>query len=154
MSVPDDIRFDGYDLSDLLLHDGTRASNMYAYFLDNKTATGLRIGNWKISLPQEAIKGNFWRASTAAHDTLLFNLKDDPSETTNLFHKYPEKAKEMTIALDAYKTEFGYIPPALVMTGNHQGDYLRKQRRDAIENALRCGIQGKENLIDGFIEAK
>jgi arylsulfatase len=154
IAVPENIRLDGCDLSDLLLHNGKRASNRYAYFRDNKLATGLRVGDWKILLPQEAIKGNFWRASTAAHDTLLFNLKDDPGETTNLFYKYPEKAKEMTVALDTYKAEFGDIPPALIMTGNHQLEYLRKQRRDAIENALRNGIQSKENRIDGFIETK
>ena len=152
--IPENIRLDGYDLSDLLLNSGHRASNMYAYFADNKIATGLRVDDWKISLPRSAIRGNYWRSSTAAHDTLLFNLKDDPGETTNLFYKYPEKAKEMTIALENYKAEFGEIPPALVMGGNHQLDDLRRQRREAIDNAISNGIQSKENQVDGFIEIR
>jgi arylsulfatase len=149
-AVPQDIRLDGCDLSDLLLHNGKRANNIYAYFRDNQFATGLRVGDWKISLPQEAIKGNFWRATTAAHDTLLFNLKNDPGETVNLFYEHPQKSQEMIAALNAYKAGFGDIPPALVMTGNHQLDYLRKQRKEAVENAVRNGAQSRENEVEGF----
>lgn len=152
--IPDSIRLDGYDLSDVLMKNGKRANNRYAYFNNNRDVTGLRVGDWKIILPQEAIKGNFWRASTAAHDTLLFNLKADPSETTNLFKKNPGKAREMTAALNHYKLTFGSIPPALVMTGNQQQKELQEQRRNAILEAEDRGIKSKSTQIDGFIEPK
>ena len=152
--IPESVRLDGYDLSDLLMGKGKRASNAYAYFRDNKEVTGLRVGDWKISMPQEMIKGNFWRASTAAHDTLLFNLKDDPSETTNLFHANSQKAKEMVSAFKKYRDSFGNIPPALVQTGNNQGKYLQEQRQEAIENAKGKGVQSREKEVQGFIEAK
>jgi arylsulfatase len=150
VDIPRNIRLDGYDLSDLLLKNGKRASNVYAYFRDNKNVTGLRVEDWKISLPQGKIKGNFWRATTASHDTLLFNLKNDPSERINLFKKNLSKAKEMIVLLDKYKSEFGDTLPALVMTGNNQSEYLRRQRREAIEKAVKENIQSKEEQIDGF----
>ncbi|GAB6119157.1 sulfatase family protein [Dysgonomonas termitidis] len=152
VDIPGNIRLDGYDLSDLLLNNGKRASDAYAYFRDNKDVTGLRVGDWKITLPQAEIKGNFWRTGTAAHDTLLFNLKNDPAERVDLFKKNPSKAKEMATQLDKYKSGFGDVPPALVMTGNHQSEYLRRQRREAIEKAVKEGIQSKENQTDGFEE--
>lgn len=152
IDIPRGIRLDGYDLSNLLLKEGKRTSDVYAYFRDNKDVTGLRAGDWKISLPQGEIKGNFWRTSTAAHDTLLFDLRNDPAERLNLFKTNSSKAREMVVLLDKYKAEFGNIPPALVMTGNHQSEYLRKQRREAIEKAVEKGIQSKAEQIDGFEE--
>lgn len=152
--LPDTLRLDGYDLSGLLLKGEKRASNMYAYLRNNKDVTGLRVGDWKISLPQNRIEGNFWRASTAAHDTLLFNLKEDPSETVNLYKKYPQKAEEMSKALADYKAGFGEIPPGLVMGGNQQTKELNEQRAKAIEEAEKAGLKSKKEQTDGFIEAK
>lgn len=153
-TVPPSIRLDGYDLSDVLFHNGKRASNAYAYFRNNKDVTGLRVGDWKITLPQGKINGNFWRASTAAHDTLLFNLRTDPGETTNLFHKERGKVAEMAAELAKYAAEFGDLPPALIMTGNDENAYLRNQRKNAREEAIKLGVKGKADEVAGFIEAK
>lgn len=153
-TVPSSIRLDGYDISDVLLNKGKRQSDVYAYFRNNKDVTGLRVGEWKIVLPQDRIKGNFWRATTEAHDTLLFNIKSDPGETTNLYHKEPAKVAEMALALDKFKADFGDIPPALIMTGNDQSAYLRKQRQKAKEDAISRGIKSKADEVHGFIEAK
>lgn len=151
---PADRKLDGYDLTDVLLNNGQRASNTYAYFRDNRQITGLRVGDWKLTLPEDQIDGNFWRASTAAHDTLLFNLKEDPAETTNFLKKYPEKAAEMKAALEEYKANFGELPPELVTWGSHQLRELQEQRQQVIDEAVKRGIQSKANQIDGFIEAQ
>lgn len=152
-SLPD-VRLDGYDLADVLKGTGKRASDDYAYFHNNRDITDYRSGDWKISLPAPAIKGNFWRASTAAHDTLLFNLREDASERYNVYRKYPGKAKEMVRKLVEYKKNFGEIPPPLVMTGNDASKYLRRQRQDAREKAKAMGVKDKETEIDGFIEVR
>jgi arylsulfatase len=152
--VPDSVRLDGYDLTDLLLKKGNRASDRYAYFRNNKDITGLRAGDWKITLPEEQINGNFWRASTAAHDTLLFNLREDVGEKVNLYKKETGKAKELVEALDKYKAEFGDIPPALVQYNNHQLRELAGMRTGAVKEAEQRGVKSKAAQIDGFIEAK
>lgn len=154
IAVPDTLKLDGYDLTDVLLNKGKRASNQYAYFRNNKDVTGLRVGDWKITLPEEEIKGNFWRASTSAHDTLLFNLKEDIGETTNLFRKETGKAKELVAALEKYKAEFGEIPPGLVQFRNNQLRELAEQRANSIKTAEQRGVKSKAGQIDGFVEAR
>ncbi len=154
LDVPAGLRIDGYSLTELLLKGGKRVSDQYAYFRDNTVATGLRAGDWKITLPEGQIYGNFWRASTAAHDTLLFNLREDPEEQINLYYKYPEKASEMAEALSTYKKEFGEIPPPLVVGFNDQLRELHQQREEAIEEAKQRGITSKAQQIDGFTNAE
>jgi arylsulfatase len=153
VTVPDSIRLDGYDLSDLLLNNGTRASDQYVYFQNNRDVSGIRVGDWKLALPQEQIQGNFWRTTTAAHDTLLFNLKEDISEQVNLYKTHPEKAQELLDALAQYRVELGDLPPVLVMYGNHQQKELQEQRANAIKEAESRGVKSKASQIDGFIEA-
>lgn len=151
-AVPDTIRLDGTDITNVLLNKGIRSSNTYAYFRHNEEVTGIRVGDWKLSLPEAQINGNFWRASTAAHDTLLFNLREDPSETTNLRKKYPRKAEELARALDEYKRNFGEVPKPMSMYHSNQLGELERQRRKAVEDARKRGVESKSNQIDGFIE--
>ena len=95
-----------------------------------------------------------WRASTAEHDTLLFNLREDIGERYNLYRKYPGKAKEMLQKLQEYTRNFGEIPPGLVMTGNDASKYLRKQRQEAKEQAKAGGLKDKSTETDGFINVQ
>jgi len=148
--LPQNLYLDGYNQADLLLKNKKSNRNIFAYFNHNRFVTGLRVGDWKISLPQGEIKGNFWRKTTAAHDTLLFNLKEDPSERNNLYNVNVSKSKKMITAVDEYKANYGDIPPALVMVGNNQFNYLRNQRKEVIEKAIEAGVQSRENIIDGF----
>lgn len=152
-SLPE-VRLDGYDITNVLKGSGKRASEDYAYFRNNRDITDYRSGDWKISLPAPGIKGNFWRTSTAAHDTLLFNLREDVGEQYNVYHKYPEKAKEMLQKLQDYMQNFGEIPPPLVMTGNDASKYLRQQRQDAREKAKAAGVRDKSMETDGFIDVE
>lgn len=145
-----EVELDGYDLTDLLKGTGKRASQDYAYFRNHKDVTDYRSGDWKLSLPAPAIRGNFWRSSTKAHDTLLFNLRDDVGERHNLYHQYPEKAKEMIQKLQTFTRHLGKMPPGLVVTGNDASIYLRHQRKSARQEAESAGIKSKENEIEVF----
>lgn len=149
--IPDSIRLDGYDISGMLLFNHNRPSNVYAYFRNNNKLTGLRVGDWKICIPQDKIQGNFWRASTAAHDTLLFNLKNDPSEKFNLYNLDKSMAQRMSEALHTYKENFGTIPPAQVMNGNNQLKELNLMRKKVKDDAILKGIENKKDQEDGFI---
>ena len=145
-----DVKLDGCDLTPVLEGKGHRASQDYAYFRNNHDISGYRSGDWKLMLPAKAIRGNFWRASTAEHDTLLFNLREDVGERVNLYHKQPEKAREMVQKLKTYAENFGEIPPALVVTGNHSLLYLYRQRQQALQEAEAAGVKSKEAETDGF----
>lgn len=152
--LPDGVPLDGFDLSGLLAGTGRRASEDYAYFRNNRDVTDYRSGDWKISLPAGAVKGNFWRASTPAHGYLLFNLREDPSEKYNLYNKYPEKAREMLDKLRCFRERFGPVPPALMQWGNDESQYLRRQRSAALDSARTAGVASRADETIEFIEVK
>ena len=49
----------------------------------------------------------------APHDTLLFNLKDDPGERIDMHAKDQVKLAEMLTLMDAYRSAKGTLPPSL-----------------------------------------
>lgn len=149
-----DVKLDGCDLTPVLDGKGRRASQDYAYFRNNHDISGYRSGDWKLMLPAPAIRGNFWRTSTAAHDTLLFNLREDVGERVNLYRKEPGKAREMVRKLKDYAENFGEIPPALVVTGNDASRYLRRQRQQARQEAEAAGMKPRAEETEGFREAE
>lgn len=61
----------------------------------------VRKGDWKIRLLEEPYGPGEWQ---------LFNLADDPTETTDLAAREPEKLKEMLVAWDEYIRRNGVIP--------------------------------------------
>ena len=149
-----EVKLDGCDLTPVLDGKGQRASQDYAYFRNNHDISGYRSGDWKLMLPAPGIRGNFWRTSTAAHDTLLFNLREDVGERVNLYRKEPGKAREMVRKLKDYAENFGEIPPALVVTGNDASRYLRRQRQQAREEAEAAGMKPRVEETESFREAE
>lgn len=149
-----DTTLDGCDILDVLTSEGTRANQDYAYFHNNAELTNFRSGDWKLTLPFKEIKGNFWRAGTAAHDTLLFNLREDPAEKMNLYYKYPEVVKEMNAKIEAFKEAYGDIPEPMVVTGNYPAQYLKEQRENAKKAALEQGWEPRNNIVEGFVDVR
>ncbi len=58
----------------------------------------IRKGDWKLILDTGA-GGGWSKSKTAAKNVQLYNLQDDPAETTNLEDSRPEKIKELVDAL-------------------------------------------------------
>ena len=54
----------------------------------------MRDGNWKLVLQQKAFEGPG-----------LYNLEDDLAEQDNLADEYPERVREMTAAIETWKTD-------------------------------------------------
>lgn len=67
----------------------------------------MRAGDWKLVRPY-GVSGDspwgIWRRFDApsSRSPLLFNLRDDPNETTNLAARYPERTEEMLRELAAW----------------------------------------------------
>lgn len=110
--MPVDRSIDGKDISPLIFGTGPREGEDFAYWSFGKLMA-FRSGNWKIKLPRGEIKGRYTYPGEPAHDTLLFNLKDDPGERNNLVEEYPEKIDELISKINAYKEALGPLPPAL-----------------------------------------
>jgi arylsulfatase A-like enzyme len=91
-----------------------------------------RQGEWKIKRPFEGYAGSWVMKAVEAHDTLLFNLKTDPGETTNLAKANPEKLAQMMRAMDLAVEQLGPLPPSLVVRGQQDVshyEYLQSKRK-------------------------
>jgi len=63
--------------------------------------SAVRVGDWKIRLLEAPYGSGQWQ---------LFNLSEDPTETTNLAAKEPEKLKELVAQWDTYVSRNGVFP--------------------------------------------
>jgi arylsulfatase len=85
-ALPPDLN--GINLAPTLLGKGNQSSHAYLYweFPAYGGQQALRMGNWK------AVRQNIIRNGI---QTELYDLKDDPSESTNLASKHPSIVSEM-----------------------------------------------------------
>ncbi len=93
--LPADRVLDGRDISSLLI--GGRAPPpqdfRFLYYRNTNTDLGAyREGPWKIKL---AVEGGEAVYTNYTHADLLFNLDDDPGETTDLSAEQPERLADM-----------------------------------------------------------
>ena len=95
---------DGISFLPTLLASADQKTHDYLYWefhaMNGKQA--IRQGNWK------AVRLNV--LTKAQSVTELYNLDEDPSETTNLASSYPEKVKEMELLMDKAHTESELFP--------------------------------------------
>ncbi len=103
---------DSYDFHDVLLGDGGAAPvREYTLHQTNRLELAIRRGPWKY-LDHRGSGGNDYSreylAPYALEDTApdapgqLYNLDDDPGETTNLYFEQPEIAKELKAKLEQF----------------------------------------------------
>lgn len=95
IKAADDRKYDGYDLSPLLLGDSDKSprNEFYYYTANSNSIDGIRKGDWKL-----IYKGDRKNKSQAQ----LYNLKEDISEEKDLAAKYPEKVEELQKAMKAF----------------------------------------------------
>ncbi len=129
--IPTDRIIDGRDLSSVLFENGIREeSGFLYYFLEDQR--GYQLGDWKVKRPYVGFEGSRGMKAVAAHDTLLFNLKNDPGETINLAKEHPEKLAQMMRAMDLAVKQLGPLPESkMVRSGsdNSHFEYLDQKRK-------------------------
>ena len=140
--IPNDRIIDGKSLLPVLFNKGKRENQDFAY-IEYGNLTGFRSGDWKILLPEEFRKGNFWVEDVPAHDTVLFNLKNDIAERTDVKNKYPEIFNQLKNKLNSFKETLRDCPPSLFLMEWQTDNTAWKQREESIRNARKKGIQPK-----------
>lgn len=128
--IPSDRPLDGESIVDLLLGKGERNGDQYLYFEGNDLRC-FREGNWKVKLPFPGFGGASWKQAVAAHDTLLFDLESDPGEQINLYHEYPDLAKELLVKMEQSHKDMGELPPSLIVltpADESHYEYLNSKR--------------------------
>ena len=74
------------------------------------TMKSVRQGPWKLIMGKNS--GGFWMVRDVKTAGQLYNLADDPAETTNLYDKYPEKVKALAAIFARYQKAGRSAPPA------------------------------------------
>jgi arylsulfatase A len=129
--IPTDREIDGRDLSAVLFENGNREEDTFLYYMLSDQR-GYREGDWKIKRPYQGYEGSRGMKAVAAHDTLLFNLKNDPGETINLAKENPEKLSQMMRAMDLAVKQLGPLPQSKVVgtaQDNSHYEYLDKKHK-------------------------
>lgn len=97
--LPDDRVIDGEDISGVLTGEGERDRQQFYYMTPySDTVAAYRDGDWKLKLPRSGYPkflDVILRLNTYSHGLLLFNLRDDPYEQTNLVGEYPQRVARM-----------------------------------------------------------
>jgi arylsulfatase A len=130
--LPKDLIIDGKDLSKVLFENGKRDGDQFLYYM-SADQRAYREGDWKIKRPFAGFPGTRGMKAVAPHETLLFNLKNDPGETTNLAKGNPEKLAQMIRAMDLAVQSLGPLKESLVVRGsqdNSHFEYLDKKRKE------------------------
>lgn len=129
--LPQDREIDGKDLSAVLFEKGSREGDTFLYYMLS-AQEGYREGDWKIKRPYAGFAGTRGMKKVEAHDTLLFNLRNDPGETTNLATENREKTLQMTRAMELAVKQLGPLPDNKVIrtpADNSHYEYLESKRK-------------------------
>lgn len=110
-ALPTDRVIDGKDISGLLFKNGIRAGSEF-YFYFGGQFEAMRNGKWKF----KKAHGDYRQKDLTAHGDLLYNLEEDPNETTNLIDQYPEVTKEMRLKMDRFVDNLGSLPEPKTQT--------------------------------------
>jgi arylsulfatase A len=98
--LPENAGEDSYSFLPLLLgKDEFTARSILVNNAWNKNTLAIRVGDWKL-IPFKG-SGNNENYPEVEEVGQLYNLADDPSESVNLYDKYPEIVKKLSITLDS-----------------------------------------------------
>ena len=106
-----DRELDGYDASGFLKGESDSPRDEYLYYT-GCLLTGVRSGPWKLVLPRPANPpGTGWwgRMIEAVPERALFNLDQDPGETTNVAEKHLEVVEALMSRIQRARAELGDI---------------------------------------------
>jgi arylsulfatase A len=145
-AIPTDRPIDGYDIMPILLGTGHRANHDFAFcesLANSNKLMAYRSGDWKLKLPEKLVKGNYWYPDEAAHDTLLFNIREDIGEKNNVIKQHPEIVKMIVAKIDSIQHTPGFYAKKIFQWEFGTDMLTVGQRRENILNAAKNGIKPK-----------
>ncbi|MEO0468299.1 MAG: sulfatase [Bacteroidota bacterium] len=131
IDLPPDRVIDGQDLSAALMAKGRREGDDFLFY-SGKELRGYRSGKWKVKRPFPGFAGAPWMKAVAAHDSLLFDLENDPGEKINLFVDEAARARDLFQKMEAAEQVIGPLPPSLVLRSGSDDShyhYLEKKHK-------------------------
>lgn len=112
ISLPNNYKIDGYDITTALLGGAFKRKPMFTYFPFSPKivpdwlpgSVAVRDGDWKLIRL-------FYECENGSHGYFLFNLKNDIGERNNLAAQYPEKVREMDKLIEDYLRDSNAVIP-------------------------------------------
>lgn len=107
-----DVDLDGKDATEFLKGQRKASPRDEYLYYSGCLLTGVRSGPWKFVLPREkdpAGTGWWGRMIEAVPEPALFNLVEDPGETTNVAAENPAVVAELTKRIERARRELGDI---------------------------------------------
>ena len=123
--LPDSLIIDGEDISDILIGDRINYDRDYLYF-DYSRLMGYRKGDWKVKLPYEGWDGTWYKSQSKSHDTLLFNLKNDPGEKNNIYNDNKDLAINLLIDMNQKYQSMGQLPESIIIRTDADESHLKE----------------------------
>jgi arylsulfatase A-like enzyme len=105
-TIPPDKVIDGNDITGMLLGNGGRSDDDIVFTFNSKNRA-IRAGRWKFHPPYSG--GYIWadECGSAAHPELLYDIINDPGETTNLASQKPAVVSFLKGELSAFRQSLG-----------------------------------------------
>ena len=150
-AMPPDRIYDGESL--LPLFEGkplARRADQPFYFYNGENLQAVRHGDWKLHLPRSREQLPFWDRNlefTKLSGPVLYNLRDDPAERTDVAGAHPELVRTLLESAAGARTELGeymrrgsgqratgsVVPGAPVISHEKDWDQVKPAMREAIQ---------------------
>jgi len=149
ISTPENHPLDGEDISPLLRgEEWTRARPIITYFPHNPPVHDWLPPSMAVHDGDHKLIRLFHQGDDGAHDYLLYNLREDIGETTNLASREPERVKEMDRMMD------DYIQAANVVTPIRNPDFDPAQYRPERVGVQASGGQPRPPVIPDRVASR
>jgi arylsulfatase A len=110
--MPAGLALDGVDIKNVLLENGRRENDEFLYFATDGLQA-FRKGDWKVKKAFPGHRGSLYMSKVDPHPNVLFNLKSDPGETTDLSMVHPDILEKMISRMDSAYRALGDLPHPL-----------------------------------------
>lgn len=96
INVSEERIIDGIDIQATLFDKGDKDPRDTFYYYAQNNLDAVRVGDWKLHFRKESKKVSE-----------LYNLRNDISETTDLYSKYPDIVRELNLSADKIRADIG-----------------------------------------------
>ena len=95
-SLPTDRKIDGMDVSSLWMDKAEKSPrNEFLHYTSRGDLEGIRQGDWKLLVKKARIRRNQQNRNQPKPQVMLFNLKDDLGEQTNVAADHPDIVQKL-----------------------------------------------------------
>lgn len=146
-----DYQIDGKDAFAFLMGETEQSPRDDYFYYTGCLLTGVRQGNWKLVLPRPANPpGTGWwgRMIEAVNETQLFDLANDPGESTNVAAMHPNIVASLQERITQARTELGDIDQT--GTGARFFDAGSRKLQNPIRAKSESTLSAVEPKYDGY----